>query len=86
MLGQKHDSLTFSLCASGYFGHWTIFSHLVSEIQNDMQELRRRPANCEMRGLVLCAHRHFSDVPGSDGYDDAQPKLASDKHSLAFIA
>lgn len=25
----------------------------------DMEELHRRPANCEMRGLVLCAHRQF---------------------------
>lgn len=36
---------------------------------DDKDELQRRPANCEMRGLVLCAHRHFSDVPGTEGYE-----------------
>ena len=25
----------------------------------------------EMRGLVLCAHRHFSDVPGCEGYEES---------------
>lgn len=34
----------------------------------DLQELHRRPANCEMRGLVLCAHREvngamISEIP-----------------------
>uniref|UniRef100_A0A7S0M519 Phosphoglycerate mutase-like protein n=1 Tax=Cryptomonas curvata TaxID=233186 RepID=A0A7S0M519_9CRYP len=38
--------------------------------RDDQDELHRRPANCEMRGLLLCAHRHFSDVPGAENWVD----------------
>mmetsp|Transcript_10367 Transcript_10367/g.24549 ORF Transcript_10367/g.24549 Transcript_10367/m.24549 type:complete len:327 (+) Transcript_10367:134-1114(+) len=40
--------------------------------EEDKEEIHRRPANCEMRGLVLCAHRHFSDVPGTEGYTETK--------------
>jgi len=37
--------------------------------ESDLEELHRRPANCEMRGVVLCSHRHFNDQTVQGVYD-----------------
>ena len=50
----------------------TIISSSISifTISNKNSYQSGSPANCEMRGLILCAHRHFSDVPGTEHWVD----------------